>query len=65
MVSYADIPIRKFMDMYPSGILFLEKIKATFRTPTGRVYGPRFIDQGLFLGENLYRYIQAEFAGYL
>jgi hypothetical protein len=65
MVSYADIPIRKFMDMYPSGILFLEKIKATFRTPTGRIYGPRFIDQGLSLGENLYSYIQAEFAEYL
>jgi hypothetical protein len=53
------------MDMYPSGILFLEKIKATFRTPIGRIYGPRFIDQGLSLGENLYRYIQAEFAEYL
>jgi hypothetical protein len=65
MVSYADIPIRKFMDIYPSGILFLEKIKTTFRTPAGRIYGPQFIDQGLSLGENLYGYIQTEFAGYL
>ena len=63
MVSYADIPIRRFMEIYPSGILFLEKIKATFRTPTGRVYGPQFIDQGLSLGEHLYGYIQTEFAG--
>jgi len=65
MVSYANIPIGKFMDIYPSGILFLEKIKTTFRTPTGRIYGPQFIDQGLSLGENLYGYIQTEFAGYL
>ncbi|MFZ2630127.1 MAG: HD domain-containing protein [Desulfosalsimonadaceae bacterium] len=65
MVSYADIPIRKFVDIYPSGILFLEKIKTTFRTPAGRIYGPQFIDQGLSLGEHLYRYIQTEFAGYL
>ena len=63
MVSYADIPIRKFMDAYPSGILFLEKIKTTFRTQAGRIYGPQFIDQGLSLGKNLYHYIQAEFAG--
>ena len=65
MVSYADIPIRKFVDIYPSGILFLEKIKTTFRTPTGRIYGPQFINQGLSLGENLYGYIKTEFAGYL
>ncbi|RJP91433.1 MAG: HD domain-containing protein [Desulfobacteraceae bacterium] len=65
MVSYANIPIRKFMDAYPSGIVFLEKIKTTFRTPTGKIYGPEFIDQGLSLGEQLYSYIQTEFARYL
>lgn len=65
MVSYADIPIRKFVDIYPSGVSFLEKIKPTFRTPTGRIYGPKFIDQGLALGEAIYGYIQAELAPYL
>jgi len=65
MVSYANIPIKKFMDLYPRGITFLEKIKDTFRTPTGRKYGPQFIDLGLCVGEDIYKYIQAEFSEYL
>jgi hypothetical protein len=65
MVSYADMPIQKFMHLYPRGIAFLEKIKATFRTPTGRKYGPQFIDLGLSVGEDIYQYIREEFADYL
>ena len=62
MVSYADIPLKKFVGLYPKGILFLGKIKDTFRTRTGRIYGPQFIDLGLSIGEELYRYIKTEFA---
>jgi HD superfamily phosphohydrolase YqeK len=65
MVSYANIPIKKFMDLYPKGVSFLKKIKDTFRTPTGRKYGPQFIDLGLCVGEDIYRFIQTEFAEYL
>ncbi|MCD6585782.1 MAG: HD domain-containing protein [Desulfobacteraceae bacterium] len=65
MVSYANIPIKKFVDLYPKGISFLEKIKDTFRTPTGRKYGPQFIDLGLCIGDDLYQYIQTEFSEYL
>ena len=65
MVSYANIPIKKFMDLYPRGIAFLERIKNTFRTETGRRYGPQFIDLGLSVGEDIYKYIQAEYAEYL
>ncbi len=65
MVSYANIPIKKFMNLYPRGISFLEKIKDTFRTPTGRKYGPQFIDLGLCVGEDIYQFIQTEYAEYL
>lgn len=65
MASFANIPIKKFVTLYPKGISFLEKIKDTFRTPTGRKYGPQFIDIGLCIGEDLYRYIQTEFSEYL
>ncbi len=65
MVSYANIPIKKFMALYPKGVSFLEKIKDTFRTPTGRKYGPQFIDLGLCVGEDIYQFIQSEFAEYL
>jgi len=65
MVSSANIPIKKFVKMYPKGISFLEKIKKTFRTPTGLKYGPQFIDLGLCVGEELFEYIQTEFSEYL
>ena len=65
MVSYANIPLIKFMDLYPKGILFLEKIKDTFRTPTGKKYGPQFIDLGLSVGEEIFQFIKTEFSEYL
>lgn len=65
MVAYAHIPINQFMSLYPKGVSFLEKIKTTFRTPTGQKYGPQFIDLGLGVGQDIYRFIQREFAEYL
>ncbi len=65
MVAYSNMPIKKFVHLYPKGVSFLEKIKSTFRTPTGRRYGPQFIDIGLQVGEDVYQYIQQEFAEYL
>jgi len=32
----------------------IEKIKATFRTETGKRYGPEFIDQGITIGNAIY-----------
>ena len=40
----------------------LARIKTSFRTATGRKYGPQFIDLGIAIGEELYRVITAEFA---
>jgi len=33
----------------------IRKIKNTFRTGTGRRYGPEFIDFGLEIGNGIYR----------
>jgi hypothetical protein len=55
----------KFMDGYPQGMEKLETIKATFRTPTGKKFGPQFIDLGLAIGEELYEVIKTEFSEYL
>ena len=64
MVSYLNPPLAKFIDGYPKGMEKLEKIKKTFRTATGKKYGPQFIDLGLAIGEELYRVIKTEFSGY-
>ena len=62
MISYYDLPLSKFMARYPQGMEGLEKIKTTFRTQTGKKYGPRFIDLGLAIGKQLYDVIQTEFS---
>jgi hypothetical protein len=62
MISFYNPPLSKFMARYPRGMEGLEKIKATFRTPTGKRYGPQFIDLGQAIGQKLYEVIQAEFS---
>lgn len=61
MVGYLNPPLATFVDRYPSGMATLKKIRGTFRSQTGRRYGPQFIDLGLAIGEALYDVILAEF----
>ena len=58
MVSFANIPIETFMQKYPEAMRRLAGIADTFRTDTGKKYGPEFIDQGLKIGRQLLEYIQ-------
>jgi hypothetical protein len=39
----------------------LKKIRDTFRSRTGRRYGPQFIDMGIAIGQELYEVILADF----
>jgi hypothetical protein len=65
MVSYFNPPLAKFMDGYPQGMEKLKTIKTTFRTATGKKYGPQFIDLSLAIGEELFGVIKSEFSRYL
>lgn len=62
MVTFSKMPIVKFLDLYHQGMGKIAKIKDTFRTATGKKYGPQFIDLGLAIGEELFQAIEAEFA---
>jgi len=61
MVAFTRPALPDFMEHYPAGMASLARIKATFRTPTGRRYGPGFIDLGIAIGEELYKAISSEF----
>jgi hypothetical protein len=61
MVSYHQPSLEEFLNRYPKGMAGIERIKPTFRTPTGRRYGPQFIDLGLTVGRELLVVIQNEF----
>jgi len=62
MVSYARIPLPLFMTHYPRALDGIARIKKTFRSETGKLYGPGFIDIGLDVGQKLYEIIRNEFA---
>jgi hypothetical protein len=64
MVSFHNTPIPLFVSNYPKGMALIAKIRSTFRSITGQKYGPDFIDQGLAIGEELYRIMKTEFGLY-
>lgn len=61
MVARRNPPLNVFMRHYPGGMAFLKKIRDTFRSKTGKTYGPEFIDIGVSIGNDLFRIINREF----
>jgi len=62
MVMFSQTPVKEFIKRYPDGMKALGRIKNTFRSNTGKKYGPQFIDIGLAIGEELLKIIQDEFS---
>ncbi|MFC1825246.1 hypothetical protein ACFL9T_21250 [Thermodesulfobacteriota bacterium] len=63
MVAPRKIPLKVLLDHFLPSLRGIEKISETFRTPTGRKYGPDFISRGLKIGklvhaELVQRYVQ-------
>ncbi len=58
MVIFSNIPVAEFIKNYPDGMIKLSQIKHTFRTTTGKIYGPNFIDQGIDTGDQLFTIIE-------
>lgn len=61
MVFFQNPPFEDFVASFPKGLQSLFRIRETFRTATGRLYGPRFIDIGIAVGEELFEAIKTEF----
>jgi hypothetical protein len=62
MVSYINPPLSAFISRYPQGLQGLQRIKTTFRTKTGKHYGPQFIDLGLRIGQELFDILVTEYS---
>jgi hypothetical protein len=54
MVTEHNTPLEALHRTFREKMKGIEKIKETFRTATGKRYGPEFIDQGLTIGNTLY-----------
>jgi hypothetical protein len=61
MVTFYNPPLAVFVERYPGGMRKLEEIKTTFRSATGRRYGPQMIDFGVRIGRELMNVIRTEF----
>lgn len=61
MLIHLDPSLDEFLKRYPAGMDMIAKIKTTFRTETGKRFGPEFIDIGLAIGEKLYRFLLSEY----
>jgi hypothetical protein len=47
---------------FPKGMEGISKIKGTFRTETGKIYGPEFIGLGLEIGVKIYQFLEERFS---
>ena len=62
MLAFSNTPINRFIDYYPKSVEGLAKIKSTFRTRTGKKYGPQFVDLGIDMGKVIYQYLKDTYA---
>lgn len=61
MVIFGNVPLGEFVKRYPNGIKALHRIKSTFRTATGKRFGPNFIDLGIAVGNRLFQIIRQKY----
>ncbi len=54
MVLPREVPLKALLPRLLPGLEGIRQIRDSFRTPTGRVYGPDFIDRGLKIGKRLH-----------
>jgi hypothetical protein len=62
MVAYTNPSLADFISRYPAGMEALRRIRSTFRSETGRTYGPEFIDVGIAVGEKLLEIIVHDYS---
>jgi hypothetical protein len=54
MVTRRNVPLSAVLGRFLGGLDGVGRIRETFRSETGRRYGPDFIDRGMEIGRRLY-----------
>jgi hypothetical protein len=62
MLRSSGARIAPLIRRFPQGMEGISWIKKTFRTETGKIYGPEFIELGLRIGEKIYEFLQDRFS---
>ena len=63
MLRFAHASVVAVIPRFPEGMEGIARIKGTFRSHTGRIFGPEFIDLGLSMGNKIYEFLRERFAG--
>ncbi|MEM5788299.1 MAG: hypothetical protein AAGU11_13355 [Syntrophobacteraceae bacterium] len=61
MADHQGLSPRDLIGRFPWGMSGTYRILDTFRTPTGRQYGPQIIETGVEIGKEIYRYLLHRF----
>ena len=61
MLRFSKASLVPLIGRFPKKMEGISWIKETFRTETGKTYGPEFIDLGLKIGEKIYHLLQDRF----
>ncbi len=61
MLRSAQAPLGPMIRRFPRGMEGIARIRDTFRTGAGKIYGPEFIDLGLRMGERVYAFLRERF----
>ena len=62
MLRSSGVRIAPLIHRFPKGMEGISAIKETFRTETGKIYGPEFIELGLQIGWEIYRFLRKRFS---
>ena len=61
MVAHQKLTPEELIRRFPWGMAGVMRIQETFRTPTGRHFGPQVIESGISIGKEIYRYLVQNF----
>jgi hypothetical protein len=61
MVNHQGITPQELIEKFPWGMAGIFSIADTFRTPTGRQFGPDIIETGIAIGKEIFRYLLQHF----
>jgi hypothetical protein len=61
MADHQGLSPRDLIERFPWGMSGTYRIIETFRTPTGRQYGPQIIETGVEIGKEIYRYLVQQY----
>lgn len=62
MLRSRPVQMTTVIEQFPEGMASIARIRGTFRSQAGKRFGPEFIDVGLRIGEEIYRFLQERFA---